>query len=639
MNKLFTVSSIAIALSVAGCTHFSTSTSTSTFDDSTITQSPVILYSAGEIITMSELSPKDANAVVVQEGKIVDIGNKGQLIKKYQSHPHFTVDTQFEDKVMTPGFVEPHIHLWLSAILLGAEFITPADWNFPWGEVEGVQGHEAYFTRLIDIEDNIENKETPLLTWGYHNYFHGSEMSKEALNAISDTRPIIVWHRSFHELYFNDAAMAMFGWDEAVWTGEGQGYDQLDWEKGHAYENGAKIILNDVLTFMVESGLFATGMERTRDYVQAGGITTAVDPGVIMTPEMYDQMIDILMEDTLALDYWLIPAGNFTYAMGGYNSEKGKRIAEQQTHTYRENDQIRWLPKYIKLFTDGAMYSQLMHLKDGYTDGHEGEWLQTPQELEDSMRPYWKDGYTIIIHANGDVGFETAIKTVETLDSDTPRGDHRTSFHHLGITDKEDIPRAVKTGANFSVNPYYTHILAELYSEKGIGKDRAEVMARGRSFIDAGGMLSLHSDAPMAPAQPLSLVWAAVNRIGLSGETVQGPQERITVDEAMKAITINAAYTARLEDTIGSIDIGKFADFTILDNNPYTVNPETINDINIAATIYRGVPKMLNEGGMGMQLTTKSQAVMNYLNQHEGHSHDHDICETSLLFQQVMTGK
>lgn len=636
MNRFFKVSSIAIALSaLIGCTQMKTST----YDASVISQNPIILYSSNELLTMSDKTPIGANSVVVQEGKIVDLGKKETLIAKYQSHPSFTIDEQFEDKVITPGFVEPHIHLWLSAILLGSEFITPADWNFPWGNVEGIQGNDAYFARLTEIESEMKDKETPLLTWGYHNYFHGSEMSKEKLNAISNTRPIIVWHRSFHELYFNDAAMEMFGWSEASWTGEGQGYAQLDWDKGHAYENGAKVILNDVLEFMVESGLFATGMERTRDYVQAGGITTAIDPGVVVTPEMYDQMIDILMEDTLALDYWLIPAGNFTYAMGGYDAEKGKVIAETQTQTYSENEQIRWLPKYVKLFTDGAMYSQLMHLKEGYIDGHEGEWLQTPQELEDSMRPYWKDGYTVVIHANGDVGFETAVDIVETLNSEVPRSDHRTGFHHLGITDKDDIPRAVEAGANFSVNPYYTHILAELYGEQGVGKERAEVMSRGRSFIDAGGMLSLHSDAPMAPAQPLSLVWAAVNRIGLSGETVQGPQERITVDEAMKAITINAAYTARLEETVGSIEIGKFADFAVLDESPYSVKPERIDDINITATVYRGVPKMIDSGKIGMQLTAKSQAVMNYLNQHEGHSHDHDICETSLLFQQIMIGK
>ena len=482
MNRLFKISSIAIAISaLVGCTQ----TKTPTYDASAVSQNPIILYSSNELITMSDKTPIGANSVVVQEGKIVDLGKKETLITKYQSHPSFTIDDQFEDKVITPGFVEPHIHLWLSAILLGSEFITPADWNFPWGNVEGIQGNDAYFARLTEIESEMKDKETPLLTWGYHNYFHGSEMSKEKLNAISNTRPIIVWHRSFHELYFNDAAMEMFDWDKASWTGEGQGYAQLDWDKGHAYENGAKVILNDVLEFMVESGLFATGMERTRDYVQAGGITTAIDPGVVVTPEMYDQMIDILMEDTLALDYWLIPAGNFTYAMGGYDAEKGKVIAETQTQTYSENEQVRWLPKYVKLFTDGAMYSQLMHLKEGYIDGHEGEWLQTPQELEDSMRPYWKDGYTVVIHANGDVGFETAVDIVETLIERNKTLFKRDNLEFLCLDIvKDELPKAdcviIRQVLQHLSNTEIQHILKKLKAKEIIWYFDAPVSNSGR---------------------------------------------------------------------------------------------------------------------------------------------------------------
>jgi predicted amidohydrolase YtcJ len=176
---------------------------------------------------------------------------------------------------------------------------------------------------------------------------------------------------------------------------------------------------------------------------------------------------------------------------------------------------------------------------------------------------------------------------VDKLNAEYEREDHRTSFHHLGITGLDDIPRGVKQGSNFSVNPYYTHVLAENYIENGVGS-RAEVMSRGRSIIDHGGILSLHSDALMAPAEPLSLVWAAVNRIGLSGESVIGESERITVDEAMRGVTINAAYTARLEDRVGSIDIGKDANFAVISESPYAVAPEAIRDIRVEATIFEG---------------------------------------------------
>ena len=362
----------------------------------------------------------------------------------------------------------------------------------------------------------------------------------------------------------------------------------MDWEKGHAFEAGGKIILPDVQAFLFKEGIFARGMARTKRSVHAGGITTAIDPGAVLTPDMYNEMVSILNDGGLPLEYWLIPAGNFTYLQAGNDAARGMEIAESMPAELPGEGSIQWLPKFIKLFSDGAMFSQLMMLKDGYLDGHEGEWLQPPDQLEDSMRPYWNDDYTIIIHANGDLGFETALNVVDKLNAEYPRKDHRTGYHHLGIVDAADIPRAVAQGSNFSVNSYYTHILGENYIDFGVGRERAEVMSRGRSILDGGGMFSLHSDALMAPADPLSLVWAAVNRIGLSGESVIGEAERITVEEAMRAVTIDAAYTGRMEERIGSIDIGKDANFAVLDESPFSVSPDAIRDISVEATVFQG---------------------------------------------------
>lgn len=624
-------SSVAV---IVGCTP--TESHTASEMSSSAPEAPVTLYIAKDLITMSEQTPVGANAIAVQDGKILDVGLQAELETRYSDSHGFQINQQFADKVLTPGFVEPHIHMWLSAILMGTEFITPADWFFPDGAAKGVQSEEAYFTRLKEVEAGFDVGK-PLVTWGYHQYFHGQNMSRATLDEISSQRPIIVWHRSFHELYFNTAAIEMFGWTEQDWSGDGYAYQQMDWDKGHVYENGAKTLLQDVLGFLMKEGMFATGLERTKQYVHSGGITTAIDPGVVIDNATYEQMVNILTDGAMPMEYWLIPAGNFTYSMAGYDAEKGKQIAEAQTVQQQGHGNIQWLPKFVKLFSDGAMYSQLMQLKDGYLDGHEGEWLQTPEQLEDSMRPYWQDDYTIMVHANGDLGFEAAVDIVDKLAKEKPRTDHRTGFHHLGITDKDDIPRAVKQGSNFSVNPYYTHILAENYAQNGVGEERASEMSRGRSFIDKGGILSLHSDAPMAPAQPLALVWAAVNRIGLSGTTVMGASERISVEEALQGVTINAAYTARLEDRIGSIDVGKDANFAVLEKSPYEVDPRTIKDLKIEATIFEGHVYPIEQSNLGMQMTfntQRSMAVAGFID-----THDHDVCESSLLMQSLMHGR
>lgn len=621
MKKPFKISAIAsCVMLMAGCE----------VQDKTEDTSPVTLFVSNDIITLDDNETEKPNAVAVQDGVIVGVGQKSELISEYESHSSFTINDDYLDKTMVAGFVDPHMHIWLTSLLLGMDFITPADWSFPWGDTVGVQTEEAYFDQLTRLEASLPEGE-PLFTWGYHNYFHGQNMSREALNEISSTRPMIIWHRSFHEVYFNDAALEMFGWDEDIWKSKGT--DMLNWEKGHAYEVGLKAVMGELFSHIQESGMFAEGVKRSRDYIHAGGITTAIDPGVLMSPEMYNQMVDILTAEKFPMDYWLIPAGNFTYMMSQNDAAKGKEMAEEQTVTYQETDQIKWLPKYIKLFSDGAMYSQLMQMKDGYTDGHEGEWIQTPTELKDSMKPYWNDDYTVIVHANGDLGFETAIDIVEELDTDHPREDHRTGYHHLGFTDKNDIHRAVEQGANFSVNPYYTHILGEQYGKEGIGKERADVMSRGQSFIEAGGLLSLHSDAPMAPAQPLSLIWTAVNRVGLSGETVLGKDEKITVMDALKAVTVNAAYTARLEDEIGSIEVGKYANFTILSDSPLQVDPKDINKIDVNATVYRGEASPIELGAdkSGMQMSFKSHKAIRVMSM----TSDADFCTTSVDMQRA----
>lgn len=628
MKNIFKVSVLTVSLSIlAGCSLVGA-------PDEPL-NSPITVFVSNDIITLSETINGKPTAIAVQDGKIINIGQQEALIEAYKNESNLMVDTQFLDKTILPGFVEPHMHIWMSSLLLSMDFITPADWAFPWGYVKGVQNEKAYFDQLARLEQSLPEGE-PLITWGYHNYFHGQNMNKSALNKLSETRPIIVWHRSFHEVYFNDAALTMLGWNQADW--EGKKISQLNWNNGHAYETGLKAIMNELFTYFFESGRFAEGIKRSKDYVHSGGITTVIDPGVLLSPEMFNEMVDVLMKDTFPMDYWLIPAGNFTYMLSQNDAEKGKALAEQQTQTYKDSDQIKWLPKYVKLFSDGAMYSQLMHMKDGYTDGHEGEWIQKPEELEDSMRPYWNDDYTVIVHANGDLGFETAIDIVETLNKDTPREDHRTGYHHLGFTGLDDINRAVEQGANFSVNPYYTHILGELYSVHGIGKERAENMSRGQSFIEAGGILSLHSDAPMAPAQPLSLAWAAVNRIGLSGSRTLGPLERISVEDALKAITINAAYTARLENEIGTIDVGKYANFTVLDQSPFEVDPKELDKITIAATVYHGESAPVKHSNAGLDMTHGSHKAVRLINMLSARDGSGDFCSTSIEMQSSALG-
>jgi len=142
-------------------------------------------------------------------------------------------------------------------------------------------------------------------------------------------------------------------------------------------------------------------------------------------------------------------------------------------------------------------------------------------------------------------------------------------------------------GVEASVNPYYLWALADRYSETGFGPERASFMVAIKELTKRNIPVSFHSDFAMAPAEPLTLAWVAINRIVASGKVMR-PDQRISVYNGIKGITINAARTLNQENKIGSIKVGKDATFTILKQNPFKIDPVKIKDIPVAGIVYKG---------------------------------------------------
>ena len=140
---------------------------------------------------------------------------------------------------------------------------------------------------------------------------------------------------------------------------------------------------------------------------------------------------------------------------------------------------------------------------------------------------------------------------------------------------------------NISANPYYQYILSDVYAERWLGEDRARNMVPLGSAARLGLRFGLHSDCPMAPLSPLTLAWAAVNRGTINGNS-NAETQRITVEQALRAITTDAAWLMRMEDEIGSIRAGKRADFAVLEEDPYRVKPSKLKDIAIWGTVFSG---------------------------------------------------
>ena len=541
--------------------------------------SEITVFLARQIHTMNPSMPH-ASAVAVRDGWIVEVGTLETLAPWLDAHSH-VVDRTFEAHVLLPGFIDPHLHPSMAAVLLPLHFITAMQWRLPWETVAPTRGADAYLARLREIETSLTDVDEPLITWGYHEIWHGP-MHREILNRISKTRPVIVWQRSFHALYANDAAVRWMELDRETL----ERHPQIDADAGHFFETGRAVANARMTPYLLDAQRFRHGLERVRQVVHHGGHTTIGD----MAFALFDQqqewaaLDEVINRDDTPFRVHMVPRIQDP-GSAGMDSEIARVRALRELNSGRLT-----FHDHVKLFTDGGFFAELMQVQPpGFIDGHHGEWLTVPERFEALARAFWNEGYRIHVHCTGDLGLELAIEVLAKLQWERPRFDHRFTIEHFGLSTPEQVRRLARLGALVSANVYYVYELADAYWQHSIGHERATQMARLATVVREGIPLALHSDFTMAPAQPLNHAWIAANRIGDSG-AVMCPQERITLEQALRAITIDAAFVLGMEDEIGSIRAGKRADFTVLEADPFEQPVETLKDIPIWGTVFEGRP-------------------------------------------------
>lgn len=566
-----------ISLLLTSCNNKSQKSDTETLGERH--QQQKTIYYNGDIITMQGDDLNYAEAVVESDGKIIFVGSKKEAFEQFKEQ---VKKHDLGGETMMPGFIEPHLHPSIAATVLPNEIVAPYDWVLPTETKKGVSGHENYVARITESINSNATEESIYFIWGYHQLWHG-ELNRELLNKIAGNKPVGIIHRSFHEIFVNDAAIKMMDIKEA----EFKNNPQVNWEKGHFYEGGWLALVPKIGNLFFEKDKYQGGLEQMTQLLLKNGITTIAEPG--FPSSNFDLEYNYLkteMDKKPPYDIYLIPNGTQLYGMKGNSNAKAKQYAETLADSFNTGN-IKFLPKQIKLFSDGAIYSQLMQMKDNYTDGHHGEWM-TPLDLfKEQMELYWNDGYKIHVHANGDLGIQMVVDNVAELQRKHPLENHQLTLHHMGYFTDTMAEQIAKLEIEGSVNPYYLWALADKYSEKGLGKERGENLVRIKSLVSRGVPVSFHSDFAMAPVEPLTLAWTAINRNTSQGSKFSQDQ-RLSVYEGMKGITIDAARTLSLEDQIGSIEEGKQADFTILAKNPFKIDPMEIKDIQVSGVVHKG---------------------------------------------------
>ena len=536
-----------------------------------------VIFVGKELVTLEQT---EGNAIYVENARIVEVGQLSQLAEEY---PHAEVNLGFADNVIVPGLIEHHVHPFLAALTMSVDVIAIEDWALPTGMTYGVRTRDGYLKRLRMAVDQFDGSDDLYITWGFHHYFHGA-LSRADLDKISPNKPILVIHRSFHEFVMNSAALALLGISEDdIMSAEKSARKHMSIEKGHFAEQGAIAITGKVFPYLATPQRLIGGLKKTRRYLHENGVTMISNPGSFLSRDVQLAKNAVFGAAESPFRSLFIVNGMFIAEQFGTNDLIGKA---DEVSSWGEG-KLSFLPKRVKLFTDGAIYSQAMQMRDGYLDGHSGAWLMEEDVYRTAFQTYWDAGYQIHVHQNGDAGLDRLLDVLEENLKRAPRADHRTVIVHFGYSRPDQVTRIKELGAIVSANPYYVTALSDLYTRKGVGPKSQEMVRLG-DVSRAGISVSLHSDMPMAPGAPLFLMHQAINRVNFANK-VAGPSQRLDAEQALRAVTINAAYTIGLEDDYGSIAPGKFANFTILAENPLVVAPDTIKNIKVISTVVEGV--------------------------------------------------
>jgi predicted amidohydrolase YtcJ len=542
------------------------------------------IYEARRIITMDADRPS-ARFVAISGANIIAVGSSlAELqpqIAVYGAVVTGPVDRRFAGDILMPGLIDPHIHPMQAAVMLNLPFVAPDDWDLPGHRYRGARTPAAY--RSLLKAEIARSTEKLTIVWGHHDLFHGP-IDRAALDAMSPVRPLVIWQRSFHDVIANSAALKLLGLEDPATVAGLMAQakadpSHLDLARGVFSETALPVALGKLQPYLLTPERIRQGMASLQRIMRDKGVTTVSDMGTGIFADFDNEagLIKAAFErpDTASRVMLMPIASRMPDDAAGWLAARQARYAGNHV----------LLNRRVKMFADGAFFAQNMQMNPpGYRDGHDGKWLTEPKLLTAQFDRFWKQGFSLHVHVNGDKGLDVVLAGLEPLPG---QAGQTTTLEHLGYSTERQNARIAAKQLMVSAQPNYIRVLGDAYAAHGLGPERARKINRLGSLERKAVPIGLHSDFNMAPTDPFYLAWVATSRITLSGK-VRGPTERLSVDKAMRAITIDAARVIGLDAMTGSISIGKRADFAVLDRDPYAGGAPGLRTVQVKGVIFEG---------------------------------------------------
>jgi predicted amidohydrolase YtcJ len=533
------------------------------------------IFAARKIITMNPSRPL-ATHVAVRDGRILGAGSLEELA----GWGPYTLDDRLSAKVLLPGLVEGHSHLMEGAFwrFVYCGFFDRRD---PDGRLwPGARSLDAVLQRLSDAQAALPDAATPLAGWGFDPiYFDNRRCTREDLDRVSTTRPLGMVHASMHIINCNSAALAAIGWLRAGIDHPGVPLGADGMPSGEL--KGPEAMMQVAAVLGMDRALLAGDEAALRAFSRLcvrAGVTTATD----LASPLPDAAVDMMLEVTARDDFptRIVPL----LRLLGAPAEGVERAAALRG---RSSERLRL--GRIKMVADGSIqgFSARMRWPGYYNGAPNGLWYMAPQQMQQTLNLALQRGLQVHTHTNGDEATELLLDLLEQALRERPTPDHRFTLQHCQLADAAMYRRMKALGLCVNLFANHHYYWGDEHVCLTVGPERATRMNACATALASGVPFAIHSDAPITPLGPLFTAWCAVHRLTASGR-VLGEHERIGVADALRAITLGAAYTLKLDGEIGSIECGKRADFCVLDDDPLAVPSLALKDLPVWGVVQDG---------------------------------------------------